>query len=119
MNIVSQNRYFGAIRLALYIAGLFVVVSGCGAPTDTKNEDTRTEGTIHISSDETFKPVIDSQIKVFESSHPEAHIIVHYKPEADCFRDFGIDSIRMVVVTRKCTPQEENFIVDSMKTAPE
>jgi len=119
MKIVFQNRYFGAVRQALYITGLFVVFSGCGTPTDSKNEDTRTEGTIHISSDETFKPVIDSQIKVFEAQNPGAHIIVHYKPEADCFRDFGVDSIRMVVVTRKCTPQEENFIIDSMKLAPE
>ncbi len=119
MNRFHQHGYFPAVRQILYLAGLFIIISGCGSPTDVQNEDTRTEGTIHISSDETFKPVIDSQIKVFEALHPDAHIIVHYKPEADCFRDFGIDSIRMVIVTRKCTPQEENFIVDSMKTAPE
>ena len=95
------------------------MISGCAAPADTKNEDTRTEGTINISSDETFKPVIDSQIKVFEALHPDAHIIVHYKPEADCFRDFAVDSIRMVIVTRKTTKEEENFMVDSLKVAPE
>src|SRR3954469_9185628 len=103
MNVLFLHRYFG--KQVLYFIGLFMIVSGCGSPSDTNNQDTRTEGTIHISSDETFKPVIDSQIKVFESLHPDAKIIVHYKPEADCFRDFAVDSIRMVVVTRKCTKE--------------
>ncbi len=102
----------------MFISGLFVLVSGCTSP-GTGPSDTRTSGTIHISSDETFKPVIDSQIKVFESLHPDAHILVDYKPEAECFRDFGVDSVRMVIVTRKCSKQEEDFIVDSLKVAPE
>lgn len=118
-----KNAFKGSIAVSVkqvvYSIGLFVMISGCAAPADTKNEDTRTEGTINISSDETFKPVIDSQVKVFEALHPDAHIIVHYKPEADCFRDFAVDSIRMVIVTRKATKEEENFLVDSMKVAPE
>src|SRR5579863_9487553 len=62
--------------------------------------ETPTDGTINISVDESFKPVIDSQIKVFESSFPNAKIIVHYKSEADCFRDLAKDSTRMIIVTR-------------------
>ena len=49
--------------------------------------ETPLSGTIHISVDESFKPVIDSQLKVFESSFPDAHVIVDYKPEAACLRD--------------------------------
>jgi phosphate transport system substrate-binding protein len=103
------------------MALVFFVFSSCGSPGSSGKEpgDTRTSGSIHISSDESFKPVIDSQVKVFESLNPGAHIVVDYKPEADCFRDLFIDSVRMVVVTRKCTKQEENFIVDSLKVAPE
>jgi len=119
MNNFFSGGFAEGIKQVFYTIGLFMVISGCSSPADTKNQDTRTEGTINISSDESFKPVLDSQIKVFESLHPEAHIIVHYKPEADCFRDFAVDSIRMVIVTRKCTAQEANFIVDSMKVAPE
>jgi phosphate transport system substrate-binding protein len=106
------------IKHLMPVAVLFVLVSGCASP-GTEPSDTRTSGTIHISSDESFKPVIDSQIKVFESLHPDAHIIVDYKPEAECFRDFGVDSVRMIIATRKCTAQEENFIVDSLKLSPE
>jgi len=98
---------------------LFLCLDGCSAPADPGSKDTRTEGTINISSDESFKPVIDSQIKVFEAKYPDAHIVVHYKPEADCFRDLAVDSIRMVIVTRKATTQEENFLIDSMRVGPE
>ena len=78
--------------------------------------ETPTEGTIHISVDETFKPVIDSQLKVFSSSFPNAHILVDYKPEAACIRDLANDSTRMVIVTRGLTLQEEHWYKDSVRT---
>jgi phosphate transport system substrate-binding protein len=119
MNIFFRASYFEYTRRFVYAMGLFICLGGCGSPSDSNNSDTRTEGAINISSDESFKPVIDSQIKVFEAKYPDAHIIVHYKPEADCFRDFAVDSIRMVIVTRKATPQEQSFLIDSMRVGPE
>jgi phosphate transport system substrate-binding protein len=80
--------------------------------------DTATKGTIHISVDESFKPVIDSQIKVFESSNPEAKIIAHYKAEAECLKDLLVDSIRMVIVTRKLLPIEERRLRDTLRFIP-
>jgi phosphate transport system substrate-binding protein len=81
--------------------------------------DSLTSGTIHISVDESFKPVIDEQIKVFESSNPDAKIIAHYKPEADCLRDILRDSAtRMVIVTRGLSRKEEKFFKDSLNYFP-
>lgn len=85
---------------------------------NNSSRDTPTAGTINISVDESFKPVIDSEIKVFESSFPNAHIIVHYKPEAACLRDLTGDSTRMVIVTRGLTPEEEKYFKDSMNFEP-
>jgi phosphate transport system substrate-binding protein len=78
--------------------------------------ETPTSGTIHISVDESFKPVIDSQLKVFESSFPDAHILVEYKPEAACIRDLYNDSTRLIIITRGLTMKEENYFKDSAKT---
>ena len=75
-------------------------------------------GTIHISCDETFRPVIEQQVRVYEAEFPNTHIIVHYKPEAECLRDLGVDSIRMVIATRAPSPQERLFIIDSLQTEP-
>lgn len=89
-------------------------ISGCGNGNKIPVE-TATSGTIHISVDESFKPVIDSQLKVFESSYPDAKILVEYKPEAACLRDLAKDSTRMVIVTRGLSRKEETFYRDSLE----
>jgi phosphate transport system substrate-binding protein len=78
--------------------------------------ETPTSGTIHISVDESFKPVIDSELKVFESSFPDAHIIVEYKSEAACLKDIYNDSTRLVIITRGLTLSEEHYFTDTAKT---
>ncbi|MEN9951563.1 MAG: hypothetical protein RLY85_2315 [Bacteroidota bacterium] len=81
-------------------------------------DDTLTSGTIHISVDESFAPIIDSQIKVFMSQHPKANIIPHYKPEADCIKDLLSDSTRMVIITRGLTEDEVPFYKDTIGFVP-
>jgi phosphate transport system substrate-binding protein len=78
--------------------------------------ETPTSGTIHISVDESFKPVIDSQLKVFESSFPDAHVLVDYKPEAACLRDIYTDSTRLIIITRGLSISEEHYFNDTAKT---
>ena len=101
---------------ALFV--LVIFLGGCNDSAQPDTRDTTTSGTIHISVDETFRPVIDSQIKVFESQFPHAKVIVHYKPEADCLRDLNQDSIRMVIVTRGLTDKEEKILTDTLSYKP-
>jgi phosphate transport system substrate-binding protein len=103
-------------RIILYPVICFLFNS-CGSNTPA-NEESLSRGTIHISVDESFKPVIDSQVKVFESSYPEAKLIVHYKPEAECLKDFAVDSIRMVIATRGYTENEKHYMEDSLNVSP-
>ncbi len=104
-----------------WMACVWVVLGGCGGDTKRKviagNDDIKS-GTIHISVDESFKPVIDSQIKVFTSLFPEANIIAHYKSEAECLKDLMNDSIRMVIVTRGLSEEEGNMLKDSLGFVP-
>ena len=83
-----------------------LTTSRCGDSSEKRQMETTTSGLIHISADESFKPVIDSQVQVFESLHKDAKVIVHYKPEAECLKDLDNDSIRMVLVTRGLTDAE-------------
>ena len=95
-----------------------VIVLGC-SNSNKKEMETTTSGSIQISADESFKPVIDSQISVFVAEHPKAMIIAHYKPEADCLRHLFKDSAtRMIIVTRGMTSDEEQFFKDSLKFVP-
>lgn len=84
-------------------------IAGCNGPADRKDLDTPNSGKIYISVDESFKPVIDSQIQVFESLNPKAHIIAEYKPEAECIKDLDKDSTRMIIITRGLSNEEENY----------
>jgi phosphate transport system substrate-binding protein len=82
------------------VSVVFLTMSCGNNNTKITSEDSPTAGTIHISVDESFKPVMEQQIKVHHSSFPNTKIEVSYKSEADCFRDLQQDSTRMVIVAR-------------------
>ena len=101
--------------------GLFIVwlcLSACRQPVKGP-ADTVNSGTIHISVDESFKPVMEEQIKIFETTHPMAHIIAEYKTEADCFKDLYTDTLnRMIIVTRGLRHEEDEYFLDTLHYLP-
>jgi phosphate transport system substrate-binding protein len=103
------------------IFSLIIYTLGCRRP-QKKQElfDTPISGKINISADESFKPVIDEQVKVFESAYPNTTINVQYKPEAECLKDLLNDSAtRLVIVTRGLNYKEEKYFSDSMGYVPQ
>jgi phosphate transport system substrate-binding protein len=83
-----------------------------------KLPDTSGSGSINISADESFKPVVDELTKVYESNHSGTKINVLYKPEAECFKDFFVDSISLIIGTRMCQPDERDLMIDSFSVYP-
>jgi phosphate transport system substrate-binding protein len=63
---------------------------------------------VDISADETFKPVIEAEKLVFDSSFPNAKVNIHYKPEAECFKDYFDNKARVILVTRALTKDEKD-----------
>lgn len=74
---------------------LFLFLSSC----DDKKilTDTPTSGRITIVADENYKPLVDSEIMVFENYYPEAKINVIYKPSMEVVKAMDIDSVRMII----------------------
>lgn len=105
------------IITVFFLAGL----TGCKSFSEKEKElpDTPYRGAITISSDESFKPVVDELVQVYESNHPKTKINVLYKPEAECFKDFAVDSIRIVIATRRYNEGEREIMVDSLKLTPQ
>lgn len=95
------------------------ILAGCESSNKKTVYDSPTEGTIYISVDESFKPVISEQIKVYESSYPGTKIIASYKSEADCFRDLQQDSTRMIIVAKGLTQEEEKFFESKLSYHPD
>ena len=103
-----------------FVSILFLLLIGCADNTSGKSAEAETpsSGTIRISVDESFQPVMMEQIKVFESSFPKAKIIAEYKSEADCLRDLQNDSTRMVIVSRGLTDEEIKAYNNKIRFSP-
>jgi ABC-type phosphate transport system substrate-binding protein len=114
-----NRKHFKLLEIAG--AGLFVLLfclAGCKSKIENPT-DTFTSGTIHISVDESFRPVIEEEIEVYEKSFPGSKIIAEYKTEANCFKDLISDtSNRMIIVTRGLTREEDQYFKDSLNYSP-
>jgi phosphate transport system substrate-binding protein len=107
-------------RLLILFCGTFILANSCKSFKEQEKElkDTPDRGKIYVSADETFKPIIDEHVQVYEANHPGTEILVNYKPEAECLKDMIVDSVRMIIATRGYSESEKNFIVDSFKISP-
>lgn len=104
-----------AAWLALLAGSLFACNNGGNGKQPL---DTPTTGTIHISVDETYEPLIEAELKVFHSLYPKTKIVAEYKPEAECFKDLLNDSARMVIVTRELNDPEKAYFKE-LKITPQ
>ncbi len=107
-------------KLLLVYIFLFAVMVGCNnTPNKLAPTDIPSDGTIYISVDESFKPVMEQQILVYQSSYPKAKIIATYKSEVDCFKDLQNDSTRMIFVARGLRKSEEDYYIAKLEYKPE
>lgn len=119
-NTFRITNGWGRILVSKYLLLFAWCIStiSCNGPNERTDIDTPESGQIHISVDESFKPVIDSQIQVFEALYPKSKIIAEYKSEAECLKDLIKDSTRMIIITRGLTEDEEKFYKDSLTYTP-
>jgi phosphate transport system substrate-binding protein len=114
-----EIRKMGMRNWCLLVLTASFLIVGCGSNQSgsTEKRDTGNSGEIHISVDETYKPLIESEIRVFESLYPKAKIHATYKPEAACFQDLLADSSRLIIVTRELNEEELSYF-KSIKRSP-
>lgn len=112
-------------RSIIKIAGIILffvcwLLAACKSYDEQEKEkpDTPRRGTINVSADESFRPVIDQMVMVYESNHPNTKINVSYKPEAECMKDLLNDSVRMIIATKDITQEERDAVIDSLKIGP-
>jgi uncharacterized YccA/Bax inhibitor family protein len=64
----------------LFIIFLF---AGCNNNKDkSKQDSSQLKGTIYLSVDESFRPVMEEQIRAYESSFPDTRLIATFKPQS-------------------------------------
>jgi phosphate transport system substrate-binding protein len=98
----------GALLLALSL------LPGCYADrskgTSEDATDTPTSGNVGISVDETFAPVLASQVDTFQKLYVDAHLRVSYQPEDSVFLDLLNDKVKAIVVSRELNADEKQVL---------
>lgn len=87
---------------------MLALLSACqGKPKDSRT-DTYTSGVIAIAADESFRPIVQEEIDVFEGLTPLAGIVPRYVTEVEAVNLLLKDSLRLAITSRRLTPEEMN-----------
>jgi phosphate transport system substrate-binding protein len=96
------------VQILLYSALLLLVIM-CNRKDSAANQaDTILEGKTSIVVDESLYPIIEDQLAVFESSY-KAKITLIPKSETEAMQTFLRDSVKIIILTRELTPEENKF----------
>ena len=85
---------------------LLATLSACNSKSKDGLTDTFSSGVISIAADESFEPIIQEEIDVFESLYPLAGIVPRYTTEVEAINLLLKDSVRLAIATRTLTPEE-------------
>ena len=106
------KRSFCLSVCAVFIlAGIF---AACNSSKKKGITETPTSGLIKISADQTFEPIMEQEIDVFEGLYPKANIIPVYADEVDVITSLLQDSVRLAVTTRRLSPKEVKIATDGV-----
>ncbi|MDR1699121.1 MAG: substrate-binding domain-containing protein [Prevotellaceae bacterium] len=79
----------------------------CACQNKPKNTENYAWGFITITTDESFTPIIDTQIMVFESIYPNANIHLIDTTEVAAIDMLVKDSVRLTIATRRLHEHEK------------
>lgn len=113
-NVVDRHISNNFFRFLRYSAmGLLLFLSACGGMGKTAVNETPTRGNIRITSDESFRPIIEAEVYTFTHLYTNAHIKPQYKPEYDVINDFMNDSVKVIVTSKKLSDYQIQYLRDT------
>ena len=102
-----MNKPFPFLTTAITtaVAGALCVAS-CNGPGSPGAQDTPTSGTVAVSVDETFAPILQAEVDTFAKLYPNAHVQMSFQPEEKVMLDLINDKIKVAVVSRELNAEE-------------
>lgn len=93
--------------LSTFIIGfLCILLYSCNNKKNEPYTETMRSGVITVAMDESFQPVLQQEIDVFEGINPQASVIPIYVNETEALNLFLQDSVRLAVTTRALSEVE-------------
>ncbi len=96
-------------RKYFFLLGISFFFFACQQNQFNSQEQSYTKGKVRLVVDESFTPIIDDQIFVFNSTYPEVEITPIYKPENELLGVLLNDSASVAIMARTLTPEEAQF----------
>lgn len=113
-NVVNRHTSNKFSALVLYpLLGILMLLSSCGQMGKTGSNETPTRGKVKISVDESFQPIIETEVFTFTHLYLNAFITPQFKPEYDVINDFMNDSVKVIVTSKKLTDYQVQFLRDT------
>jgi phosphate transport system substrate-binding protein len=75
--------------------------------------ETATRGNIRIVADESFQPLIETEVFTFTHLYTGAKIKPLFKPEVDVINDFMNDSVKVIVTSKKLSDYQIQYLRDT------
>jgi len=90
-----------------------IFLVSCGGGNNASMNETPTRGNIRITADESFQPIIETEIYTFTHLYQNARIKADYKPEYDVINDFMNDSVKVIVTSKKLSDYQIQYLRDT------
>ncbi|MCX6329065.1 MAG: substrate-binding domain-containing protein [Bacteroidia bacterium] len=111
---IKWYSLYSGVRILL----LGIVLSFVSCNTGPRvPEETPTSGDIKITADESFQPLIDTEVFTFINLYTNAKVKPQYKPEYDVINDFMNDSVKVIVTSKKLTDDQIQYLRDTLVIA--
>jgi phosphate transport system substrate-binding protein len=99
----------------LFVSVLFL--SSCMGGGGNSIPETPTAGNIRILADESFQPLIETEVSTFMGLYMNAKIKPVFKPEIDIVNDFMKDSSQLMITSWKLTEDQVKYLRDTLIVA--
>lgn len=101
-----MNKNLFNITVGLTLVLCLCLVLSCKDKPKNGRTDTYSSGTIKFVSDESFSPIIDEEIEIFQSIYPQAKVIPQYTNELDAVNMLMKEQTYLAITTRNFTQKE-------------
>jgi phosphate transport system substrate-binding protein len=109
--------YSSNLKLRYIILGLVIFILSCNNGGNAGFKNTPTSGEIRIAVDDSFQPLIDTEVFTFTHLYPNASITPLYKPEFDVINDFMNDTVQVMVTSKKLSESQIKYLRDTLVIA--
>lgn len=114
--LIKSTATGSVAKILIFFVGAILLAS-CVNKGKKVLDETPTRGSIRISVDESFQPLLDTEVFTFTHLYTSADVKPQYKPEFDVINDFMDDCVKVIVTSKKLSDYQIQYLRESQTIA--